>query len=81
MLEIIETQLLQRHPDGNLVVESKPILAAPGASKFTTHALFSMSNEVNGKSSCKVLTLLTSCASCFRVQSMIQMPELAHTVS
>lgn len=55
VLEIIETQLLQRHPDGSLIVESKPVLAAPGASKFLTHASFSMSNEVNGKKSCKVL--------------------------
>ncbi len=57
VLEIIETQLLQRQPDGSLVVESKPVLAAPGASKFTTHALFSMSEAVNGKKSCKVTLL------------------------
>ena len=58
VLEIIETQLLQRRPDGSLVVESKPVLAAPGASKFLTHASFSMSNEVNSKKSCKVLEML-----------------------
>lgn len=55
VLEIIETQLLERRPDGSLIVESKPVLAAPGASKFLTNALFSMSNEVNGKKSCKVV--------------------------
>ena len=55
VLEIIETQLLQRRPDGSLSVESRPVLAAPGASKFLTNALFSMSNEVNGKKSCKVV--------------------------
>jgi len=55
VLEIIETQLLQRRPDGSLIVDSKPVLAAPGASKFLTHASFSMSNEVNGKKSCKVV--------------------------
>ena len=54
MLEIIETQQLQKQPDGSLVIESKPLLAAPGASKFLTHALFSMSDAVNGKRSCKV---------------------------
>ena len=54
VLEIIETQLLQPQADGSLVVESRPVLAAPGASKFTTHALFSMTEAVNGKKSCKV---------------------------
>ena len=54
VLEIIETQLLQRQSDGSLVVESLPLLSAPGASKFTTHALFIMSDEVNGKQCCKV---------------------------
>lgn len=54
MLEIIETQFLQRQADGSLVVESRPVLAAPGASKFTTHALFSMTEAVNGRKSCKV---------------------------
>ena len=55
VLEIVETQLLQRQADGSLVVESRPVLAAPGASKFTTHALFSMTEAVNGRKSCKVL--------------------------
>ncbi len=55
VLEIVETQLLQRRPDGSLIVESKPVLAAPGASKFVTNAFFSMSNEVNGKKNCKVV--------------------------
>lgn len=54
VLEIIETQLLHRQSDGSLEVESRPVLAAPGASKFTTHASFSMSEAVNGKRSCKV---------------------------
>lgn len=54
MLEVIETQLLQRQPDGSIIVESKPLLAAPGASKFTTHAYFSMREEVNGQKSCVV---------------------------
>lgn len=54
VLEIIETQLLHRQSDGSLEVESTPVLAAPGASKFTTHALFSMSETVNGRKSCKV---------------------------
>lgn len=54
VLEIIETQLLQRQADGSLVVESRPVLAAPGASKFTTHALFTMTEAVNGRKSCKV---------------------------
>ncbi|KAL3132882.1 hypothetical protein ABBQ38_006801 [Trebouxia sp. C0009 RCD-2024] len=53
VLEIIETQLLHRQSDGSLEVESRPVLAAPGASKFTTHASFSMSEAVNGKRSCK----------------------------
>ena len=54
VLEIIETQHLQRQAGGSLVVESRPVLAAPGASKFTTHALFSMTETVNGIKSCKV---------------------------
>ena len=54
VLEVIETQLLQRQPDGSIIVESKPLLAAPGASKFTTHAFFSMKEEVNGHKNCTV---------------------------
>ena len=53
VLEIVETQTLQQHADGSLVVESLPLLAAPGASKFTTHALFIMTEAVNGKQCCK----------------------------
>ena len=67
VLEIIETQLLHRQTDGSLEVESRPVLAAPGASKFTTHVLFSMSEAVNGTKSCKVQNrLVNTCvhASC-----------------
>lgn len=58
MLEVIETQLLQRQPDGTIVVESKPLLAAPGASKFTTSAFFTMREEVNGQKNCTVRPLI-----------------------
>lgn len=72
VLEIIETQLLQRHADGSLVVESKPVLAAPGASKFLTHALFSMSDEVNGKKSCKIEVQITCTCSVWGMQTTVE---------
>lgn len=62
VLEVIETQLLQRQPDGSIVVESRPVLAAPGASKFTTHALFTMRDEVNGQKRCLVSLVQQTCA-------------------
>ena len=66
VLEVIETQLLQRQPDGSIIIESKPLLAAPGASKFTTHAFFSMKEEVNGHKNCTVRYGFTA-KSCYQV--------------
>ena len=54
VLEVIETQQMQHYTDGSIVVESKPLLAAPGASKFTTHGVFMMREQINGQKSCTV---------------------------
>lgn len=72
MLEIIETQVLQHRPDGSLIVESKPVLAAPGASKFLTHASFSMSNEVNSKKGCKIEVQITCTCSVWGMQTTVE---------
>lgn len=72
VLEIIETQLLHRQSDGSLEVESRPVLAAPGASKFTTHASFSMSEAVNGKRSCKIEVRITCTCSVWGMQTTVE---------
>ncbi|KAL3149525.1 hypothetical protein ABBQ32_002305 [Trebouxia sp. C0010 RCD-2024] len=72
VLEIIETQLLHRQSDGSLEVESTPVLAAPGASKFTTHALFSMSETVNGRKSCKIEVRITCTCSVWGMQTTVE---------
>lgn len=77
VLEVVETQTLQQHADGSLVVESLPLLAAPGASKFTTHALFIMTEAVNGKQCCKLEIKITCTCSIWGMQTTVEAMMIA----